>query len=214
MTNYINDPQAIEKRSFEIITEELGDKTFSKKTDSIVKRVIHTTADFEYADLIEFKNDAVARGLKAPGGGEEDLRRHQHDQGGGEQQGGGHAGGGNRELRPRPRCGGGSQEAGGHPVHGGHGKGLDDDDVAIFAIGNAPTALYRLIQFIKEGKDQAGADRRGAHRLRGGGGIQEGPWTSWTNWMCPTSASTAARAAARWQAAILNAMLYKLGREW
>ena len=63
MTNYINDPQAIEKRSFEIITEELGDKTFSEETDSIVKRVIHTTADFEYADLIEFKNDAVARGL-------------------------------------------------------------------------------------------------------------------------------------------------------
>ncbi|MCB6574831.1 precorrin-8X methylmutase, partial [Phascolarctobacterium faecium] len=31
-------------------------------------------------------------------------------------------------------------------------KALDDDSVGIFAIGNAPTALYKLIEFIKTGK--------------------------------------------------------------
>ena len=46
MTAYINNPKEIEKRSFEIITEELGGKTFPPEIADIVKRVIHTTADF------------------------------------------------------------------------------------------------------------------------------------------------------------------------
>ena len=56
MGGYIKKPEDIEKRSFEIITEELGEKVkkFTEEELPIVKRVIHTTADFEYADLIEF----------------------------------------------------------------------------------------------------------------------------------------------------------------
>ena len=67
MNNYIKVPQDIEKTSFEIIGEELGEKVklFDAETLPIVKRVIHTTADFEYADLIEFRNDAIASGKKA-----------------------------------------------------------------------------------------------------------------------------------------------------
>ena len=66
MKGYIKVPQDIEKRSFEIIGEELGDKKnrFDEKTLPIVKRVIHTTADFEYADLIEFRNDAIESAMK------------------------------------------------------------------------------------------------------------------------------------------------------
>lgn len=64
---YIKSPMDIEKRSFEIITEELGDKVkkFTSEELPIVKRVIHTTADFEYADLIEFKNDAIESAIEA-----------------------------------------------------------------------------------------------------------------------------------------------------
>ena len=53
--SYIKVPGDIEKRSFEIIEEELGDKVkkFSESEMPIVKRIIHTSADFEYADLIE-----------------------------------------------------------------------------------------------------------------------------------------------------------------
>lgn len=67
MKNYIKVPQDIEKRSFEIIGEELGDKKnkFDDTTLPIIKRVIHTTADFEYADLIEFRNDPVSHAMKA-----------------------------------------------------------------------------------------------------------------------------------------------------
>ena len=39
-------PGDIERRSFEIITEELGGRTFPPLEEPVVKRVIHTTADF------------------------------------------------------------------------------------------------------------------------------------------------------------------------
>ncbi len=65
--SYIKIPSGIEKRSFEIITEELGEKIkqFKDNEIPIIKRVIHTTADFEYADLIEFINDPIMKGIEA-----------------------------------------------------------------------------------------------------------------------------------------------------
>lgn len=67
MFDYIKVPEDIETRSFEIIEEEMGDsvKKFSKEELPIVKRVIHTTADFEYSDLIEFHNGAIEKGMEA-----------------------------------------------------------------------------------------------------------------------------------------------------
>ena len=58
-------PMEIEKRSFEIITEELGDRTFPPDIAPVVKRVIHTSADFDYADNLVFSEGAVARARKA-----------------------------------------------------------------------------------------------------------------------------------------------------
>ena len=58
-------PADIEKRSFEIITEELGDHYLTPGTESIVKRCIHTSADFDYADNLVFSDQAVERALTA-----------------------------------------------------------------------------------------------------------------------------------------------------
>ena len=71
MGRYIKKPEDIEKRSFEIITEELGEKIkkFTEEELPIVKRVIHTTADFEYADLIEFLEDPISSAKEALSGG-------------------------------------------------------------------------------------------------------------------------------------------------
>lgn len=65
--SYIKRPQDIEIRSFEIIEEEMGEKAkeFSSTHLPIVKRVIHTTADFEYADLLEISEGAVESCLEA-----------------------------------------------------------------------------------------------------------------------------------------------------
>ncbi len=58
-------PMEIERRSFEIITQELGDKKLQPGTEPIVKRCIHTSADFDYADNLCFSPDAVEAGLEA-----------------------------------------------------------------------------------------------------------------------------------------------------
>ena len=53
-------PQDIEKRSMEIIESELKDTShLSEEEKLVVKRVIHTTADFDYLDNMKFSKDAV-----------------------------------------------------------------------------------------------------------------------------------------------------------
>lgn len=62
-------PQDIEKRSFEIISEELDQmkkegklsdvSAFSEVEMPVVKRCIHTTADFDYASTLRFSGDAA-----------------------------------------------------------------------------------------------------------------------------------------------------------
>ena len=58
-------PMDIEKRSFEIITEELGDTPLIPGTELVVKRCIHTSADFDYAQNLVFSENAIARAKEA-----------------------------------------------------------------------------------------------------------------------------------------------------
>ena len=58
-------PAEIERRSFEIITEELGEKKLVPGTEPIVKRCIHTSADFDYADNLVFSDGVVERAVRA-----------------------------------------------------------------------------------------------------------------------------------------------------
>ena len=58
-------PEEIERRSLEIITKELGDRIFPAGQEQVVKRVIHTTADFDYADSLIFSDGAVEKALEA-----------------------------------------------------------------------------------------------------------------------------------------------------
>lgn len=67
----IIEPQLIEGRSFEIISEILGERLqqIPAEQQGIVKRVIHTSADFDYADNLLFSPGAVASALSALRGG-------------------------------------------------------------------------------------------------------------------------------------------------
>ena len=58
-------PMDIEKRSFEIITEILGDTKLNPENELVIKRVIHTTADFEYVQNLVFSDHAVQKGIEA-----------------------------------------------------------------------------------------------------------------------------------------------------
>lgn len=55
----ITNPKEIEEKSLAMITEILGNKQLKKGCESVIKRVIHTTADFEYADNLVFSENAI-----------------------------------------------------------------------------------------------------------------------------------------------------------
>lgn len=56
-------PMEIEKRSFEIISQELAAKNIvlPPEQEQITKRVIHTSADFEYVDTLKYSKNSVAK---------------------------------------------------------------------------------------------------------------------------------------------------------
>lgn len=58
-------PMEIETRSFEIITELLGSRKLDPENELVIKRAIHTTADFDYADNLVFSPHAVKAGIEA-----------------------------------------------------------------------------------------------------------------------------------------------------
>ena len=64
-TSQIAGQHPIEAESFRIIGEQFDGSRFSSLELPIVKRIIHTTADFEYADLVRFGNNAIEAGMDA-----------------------------------------------------------------------------------------------------------------------------------------------------
>ena len=58
-------PNEIEKRSFEIITEELGDVAIDPLQEPIIKRAIHTSADFDYFQNLYFSPCVVENAIAA-----------------------------------------------------------------------------------------------------------------------------------------------------
>lgn len=144
-------PEDIEKRSFEIISEILGVKQFPPLHESIIKRVIHTTADFDFADNLKISENAVEKAFDAIKSGCNIVTDTKMA-----------AAGINKNRFSR---------FGGNVV-----CYIDDEEVAqaaiqknvtrsavcmekaamyknnrIFAIGNAPTALIRLMELIEKG---------------------------------------------------------------
>lgn len=61
----IVEPAKIEARSMEIITKELNGRTWPEPEFSVIKRCIHTSADFDYADNLCFSKGAAALGAEA-----------------------------------------------------------------------------------------------------------------------------------------------------
>lgn len=58
-------PEEIEKRSFEIISEELDLSDVPPEQLPVIKRVIHATADFEFKNSLIFHPDAIRTGVGA-----------------------------------------------------------------------------------------------------------------------------------------------------
>ena len=67
MTQIHSKPADIERTSMAIITQELTQRGIQLQPEQapVVKRVIHTTADFDYAENLIFTEDAVRLGAEA-----------------------------------------------------------------------------------------------------------------------------------------------------
>ena len=145
-------PMDIEKRSFEIITEELGDTKLIPGTELVVKRCIHTSADFDYAKNLCFSENAVEKAIQAIKDGACIVTDTQMAKAG-------------INKRALARYGGEvycfmsdedvakiAKENGSTRATASMDKAAGLDKKLIFAIGNAPTALVRLYELIEEKK--------------------------------------------------------------
>lgn len=149
--SYLKNPMGIEERSFEIIGEEMGPHSFSDEELMIVKRTIHTTADFEYKDLVEISKDAIktAKELFKKGATiytDTNMALN----------------GINKRTLTKTNskviCYVNEEVVHKEAKEKGITRSMAavekacNDNVDIFVFGNAPTALFRLKELIKEGK--------------------------------------------------------------
>lgn len=144
-------PQDIEKRSFEIISQELNGRHFDAMNEPIIKRVIHTTADFDYADNLCFIQEPVECAKKAIRSGVGIVTDTQMA-----------LAGINRKILKKygngANCYMSDEDVAKEAIEGGTtravasmNKAAINNKGSIYAIGNAPTALIRLYELIQEG---------------------------------------------------------------
>ena len=145
-------PMDIEKRSFEIITELLGNRKFPEDQDSIIKRVIHTSADFDYADNLKFSDDAVEKGLQALRAGCDIVTDTNMARAGINKGILASLGGEVHCFMADPDVAAEARERGVTRAMVSMEKASRLDKPVIFAIGNAPTALIRIHEMIGTGE--------------------------------------------------------------
>jgi len=149
-------PMAIEQKSFEIITEELGNHDFTPEQFPIVQRVIHASADFELGRSLVFHPDAVTSGIRAIRRGAKVIADVQMVQVG--------------ISKPRldkfgcevkvyisdPDVAEEAKRLNTTRAIVSVRKAVREAPDGIFAIGNAPTALLELIRLVKTGEAKPG----------------------------------------------------------
>ncbi len=145
-------PMDIETRSFEIITDELGDKQLIPGTELIVKRCIHTSADFDYADNLKFSENAVDIAIEAIKNGACIVTDTQMGKSGINKKALARYGGEVYCFMSDDDVAEMAKENGTTRATASIDKAATLDKKLIFAIGNAPTALVRLYELIEDGK--------------------------------------------------------------
>lgn len=144
-------PMDIEKRSFEIITEELG-YDLPEKEAPIIKRCIHTSADFDYAKNLCFSEDVVEKALKALKNGACIVTDTQMAKSGINKKALAKYGGEVYCFMSDADVAETAKKNGTTRATASMDKAAEMSKPLIFAIGNAPTALVRLYELIEDGK--------------------------------------------------------------
>lgn len=142
---YINNPMEIENKSMDIIDESLKDLDMTDEEITILKRTIHTTGDTSYQEIVTFKNDFVEVAKKTLGEGKKIYTDTKMT-----------AAGINKKALEKLGCEIVSyiadedvariaKENGTTRSQAAIEKAIKEG-VTIFSIGNAPTALFKLLE--------------------------------------------------------------------
>ena len=147
-------PGEIEALSFKIIDREAGAHGFSSVQWGVVRRMIHTSADFEYKESVRIHPDAVTAGMTAIRNGKSIITDTNMARVGIRQ----------RDLNPfgaTVKCymndsavAENAKTAGTTRAHAAVDAAVSDMAGGIYVIGNAPTALLHLIERVEEKKAQ------------------------------------------------------------
>ena len=145
-------PAEIEKRSFEIITEELGKTELIPGTEPIVKRCIHTSADFDYAKNLVFSENVVEKALLAIRNGASIVTDTQMGKSGINKKKLAQYGGNVHCFMSDEDVAAWAKEHQTTRAVASMEKAVSLQEPLIFAIGNAPTALIHLYELIRQGR--------------------------------------------------------------
>lgn len=145
-------PAEIEARSMEIIGEELGDRVFPADQLPVIKRAIHTSADFDYADNLVFSPGAVAAGIAAIKGGCTIVTDTQMAFSGVNKKVLEKFGGKAVCFMSDPDVAAEAKERGETRATVSMERAARLEGPLVLAIGNAPTALVRACELMEEGK--------------------------------------------------------------
>ena len=145
-------PMDIEKRSYEIITEILGDRKLDPENELVIKRAIHTTADFDYADNLVFSPHAVTLGIEALKSGCDIVTDTQMAKAGISKTTLARLGGEVHCFMSDPDVAAEARERGVTRALVSMEKAAKLPKPCIFAIGNAPTALIRIRELLDAGE--------------------------------------------------------------
>ena len=145
-------PMDIEKRSFAIITELLGDTQLDPENELVIKRVIHTTADFDYVENLVFPPHAVGKGIAALREGCDIVTDTQMAKAGINKTILGRLGGEVHCFMSDPDVAAEAKERGVTRAIVSMERAAQLSKPCVFAIGNAPTALISLHELMEAGK--------------------------------------------------------------
>ena len=145
-------PEEIESTSFDIIDREAGNHDFNELQWSIVRRMIHTTADFEFKEMVRFHPEAVAAGIEAIRNGKMIITDTNMARVGIRGKELAQFGISVKCYMNDPLTHEKAKSNGTTRAKVAVDLAVNDMRGGIYVVGNAPTALLRLIELINEGQ--------------------------------------------------------------
>ncbi|MBW1698280.1 MAG: precorrin-8X methylmutase [Deltaproteobacteria bacterium] len=143
-------PKEIESLSFKIIDREAGDHGFSDSQWPIVKRMIHASADFEYMETVRFHPRAVESGINAIRQGKPILTDTRMAQAGIRKETVHRFGGSVICLIDVESVTKIAAKTGTTRAKVAVDEAIDHMEGSIYVVGNAPTALIRLVELAEQ----------------------------------------------------------------